>query len=350
MAKRLHVLILISVIALIGTLASSVLGQTGLGTGWTAQYFNNTTLEGSPVYSESLPGGINFNYGTGSPNPLVQVDNFTARFTSIQLFTQGTYEFVVASDDGVRVFIDNVLVLDRFVGRVLTTDRFQQSLTAGSHSLTVEYLELVDQAAIQFQWFLVSSTAPTVPPGGGGIIATPFGTPPPTVVYTGPSATVAGVRGLALRTGPYLGASYITALIGGQSYPVLARNRDEGVYNWYLIQVGDRRGWASGRYLQLNIEPNSLPIQNSVFDEFANPPDSGIASIATRAVMNLRARPSNRSPQIGSIPWGATASLLGRTVQAGIDQWYQVNYNGQIGWIAAPWVTVRGERYNVPVR
>jgi uncharacterized protein YraI len=348
MAKRHHALILAVLMALIGTLTSVVLGQSGLGTGWTVQYFNSTTLSGGPIYTETLPNGINFNWGTGSPNPLVPVDNFSARYTSVQLFTQGTYEFVAASDDGVRVFIDNVLVLDRFVGRVLTTDRFQQTLTAGSHSLTVEYLELIDQAALQFQWFLISAGVATVPPGGG--FATPFGTPAPTAVYTGPAATVAGVRGLALRTGPYLGATYITALVGGQGYPVLARNRDEGVYNWYLLQVGDRRGWASGRYLQLNVDPNSLPIQGSVFDEFANPPDPGIATAVTRAVMNLRARPSNRSPQIGSLPWGAAAALLGRTVQGGTDRWYQVSYNGQVGWIAAPWVTVRGERFNVPVR
>lgn len=346
MPKRRSTLMLAVLLLLLGTLTSMVLGQSGLGTGWTAQYFNNTTLAGGPVYTETLPTGINANWGTGSPNPLVPVDNFSARFTSVQLFTPGTYEFVVASDDGVRVYIDNVLVLDRFIGRVLTTDRFQQTLTAGSHSLTVEYVEFIDQAAVQFQWFLISTG--TLTPVAG-IVPTPFGTPAPTAVYTGPAATVVGVRGLALRTGPYLGASYITALPGQTSYPVLARNRDEGVYNWYLLQVGERRGWASGRYLQLNVDINSLPLQGSVFDEFADPPDIGVIAIP-RAVMNLRARPSTRSPQIGSIPWGATTSLVGRTVQAGIDQWYQVRYNGQVGWIAAPWVTVRGERFNVPVR
>ncbi len=347
MPNRRSTLILAVLIALMGALTSLVLGQSGLGAGWTAQYFNNADLSGSAAYTETLPSGINFNWGTGSPNVLVQPDNFSARFTSVQLFTPGTYEFVIASDDGVRVYIDNVLVLDRFVGRVLTTDRFQQSLTAGSHSITVEYVEYVDQAALQFQWFLISTG--TVTPPGGVVVVTPFGTPPPTAVYTGPSATVVGVRGLALRTGPYLGASYITALIGQQSYPVLARNRDEGVYNWYLLQVGERRGWASGRYLQLNVDINSLPLQGSVFDEFANPPELGVVAIP-RAVMNMRARPSTRSPQIASIPWGAPTSLVGRTVQAGIDQWYQVRYNDQVGWIAAPWVTVRGERFNVPVR
>ncbi|HLU09275.1 MAG TPA: SH3 domain-containing protein [Oceanobacillus sp.] len=348
MAKRHYALMLAVLMALMGG-TFIVLGQSGLGVGWTAQYFNNTSLSGSPVYTETLPNGINFNWGTGSPNALVPVDNWSARFTSVQTLQAGTYEFVVASDDGVRVFIDNVLVLDRFVGRILTTDRFQQNLTAGPHSITVEYVEFVDQAALQFQWFLLAGGTETQVAGGGGGFATPFGTPPPTAVYTGPTVTVVGVRGLAVRTGPYLGASYITALVGQQSYPVLARNRDEGVYTWYLVQVGERQGWSSGRYLTVSVDPETLPIQGSVFDEHANPPDLGVVAIP-RAVMNLRARPSIRSPRIGSIPWGAQTSLVGRTVQGGIDRWYQVRYNGQVGWIAAPWVTVRGDLFRVPVR
>jgi hypothetical protein len=113
--------------------------------------------------------------------------------------------------------------------------------------------------------------------------------------------------------------------------------------------VGERQGWASGRFLQLNVDPLSLPTQGSIFDQIDNAPDRNAFAIP-RAVMNLRARPSDRSPIIGSIPWGDVTSLIGRTVQAGINRWYQVRYNGVVGWIAAPWVTVNGEIYSVPIR
>jgi len=331
--------------------ASLLNAQSGFGTGWTVQYFNNTNLSGTPILTETLPGGINFTWGTGSPNPAVPAENFSARYTSVQNLQAGTYEFVVSSDDGVRVFIDNVLVLDRFFGRVLTTDRFTLNLTAGSHTFVVEYVEFTDQAALSFQWFLTSVTTPgaTVPPGGGtGTIAT-VGPGVPTA-YTGPTATVTGVDGLALRTGPYVGASFITTLTGGSSYPVLARNADEGIYNWYLLQLVDgRTGWASGRYLQLSVDRNTLPLQGSIFDQIDDAADLGVVAIP-RAVMNIRVRPSERTAIIGSIPWGGYASLIGRTVQAGQNRWLQVRYEGVVGWIAAPWVTIQGEIYAVPVR
>lgn len=127
------------------------------GTNWFAEYYNSTDLSGPVVFSEVLPFGLNLNWSSGSPNAAVGTDNFSARFTSTQSFDDGVYLFSASSDDGIRVYIDDVLVHDRFIGRVLTTDRFTYALTAGAHTLKVEFVEFVDNAAIQFQWFLVGS-------------------------------------------------------------------------------------------------------------------------------------------------------------------------------------------------
>ncbi len=348
MKKRHHAvgIAIIVCIMLALVLTPMFSAQADFGTNWTATYYNSTDLSGPVVYTETLPNGININWGTGSPNPAVNSDNFSARFTSTQLFNAGTYEFVASSDDGDRVFIDGVLVLDKFIGRTLTTDRVDQTLTAGTHSIEVDYVEFIDQAAIQFQWFQLSTGGtPGLTPGisGGGVL-TP-GTPGACTVC----ATVTGVRGLALRTGPYLGASYITSLTGGQGYQVLARNDDEGIYNWYALQDGTHTGWASGRYLQLSVDINTIPLSSSIFDQIDNAPDIG-ARAYPRAVMNLRSRPSERMPKIASIPWGAPLQLIGRTVQAGKDKWLQVRYNGIVGWVDARWVTEQGEIFNVPIR
>ncbi|MBN8635339.1 MAG: TIR domain-containing protein [Anaerolineae bacterium] len=127
------------------------------GTNWTAHYYNNTELKGFPVYSERLPAGININWGMGSPSPLVHTDNFSARFHSVQVFDEALYEFAVSSDSGVRVFFDNSLILDQFIPRPLTTDRFQIRMTPGIHEIQIEYFAGVGQAAIQVMWFIRES-------------------------------------------------------------------------------------------------------------------------------------------------------------------------------------------------
>ncbi len=241
---------------LVLTLLPSALVRADFGTNWTAQYYDNKDLSGDPVQTDNGINGINFNWGSGKPISKVDSDKFSIRYTSTQTFGQGTYEFILSSDDGARIFIDGNLVLDRFVSRPLTTDRFQQTLSAGDHSLKVEYFENTDNASIQFQWFLVSAaTTPVVvlTPGVGTVV-TPAG-PAATIAPSGPQASLTFVRGLALRTGPYLGATMITTLTRDTTYNVLGRNRSEGIYNWYLIQTSDgRQGWASGRYLDLNVE------------------------------------------------------------------------------------------------
>lgn len=137
-----------------------------MGTNWNATYYNSTDLSGAIVYTEMLGNGVDINWGAGSPDLSVQADNFSARFTSVQTFTDADYVFSITSDDGVRIYIDGVLVMDKFIPRVLTTDRFEHTFTAGVHSLTVEYVEFVDQAAIRVEWFIVGTEPPLEAPQG----------------------------------------------------------------------------------------------------------------------------------------------------------------------------------------
>jgi uncharacterized protein YraI len=343
----------IAPVILLLVITSVVLGQSGFGTGWTAQYFNNTTLSGSPVFTETLGGGINFNWGTGSPNPLVPVDNFTARYTSVQLFAQGTYEFVASSDDGIRVYIDNVLVLDRFFGRVLTTDRFQQTLTAGSHSLTVEYLELIDQAIVQFQWLQVSGVAtPGVPPTFGPaptVGPTPTATriPPTPLPPIPPGAltgTVIRAQVLLVRGAPYLGAPVVGRVLRGQTYAVVGRDEDA---RWFLLQLSGTQGWVWGYYLFVNGNEFNAPIRSPFVVQGDPAALTGVVG-QTSATLRLRAEPNTVSMQIGRIPWGDLLPIIGRT--PGSD-WYQVVFRGTTGWVASEFVNIiEGDINSVPVR
>lgn len=332
-------LTIILVVLAVGPLAPA---NAEFGTNWTAQFYNCTDFACGVAATVLYPNGINFVWGNGSPTdslgvPIAGVNpnGFAVRFSSTQSFVGGTYDFILTSDDGVRLYIDGNLVLDKFVARPLTTDTIGVTLTAGTHSIIVEYFDNVDAATIQVQW---------VPQG------TFTGTPGITATAVPVAkASVVSVRGLSVRTGPYLGASLITIARPGTEYDVAAKNSSEGIYTWYLITVGERQGWASGRYLQLNVDPATIPSQNTIFDQIDNAPDIGVRGYP-RAVMNLRVRPSIRTQRLDQIPWGDEVIIIGRTVQAGQNRWYHVRWKDKIGWIFAPYVTVRGPLDAVPIR
>lgn len=337
----LNVVVAVSAIVMLLVLLPAMPAQAEFGTNWTAQFYNCTDFTCASAATVVYPSGINASWGTGSPTdangaviPGVNPDNFAVRFSSTQSFVADNYDFQITSQDGFRLYIDGALVQDEFVTRSLTTSTVTVSLTAGSHSIIVEYFNSTGSATIQVQWF----QAGAVPTGA------PTGTPQPIA-----QASVVSVRGLAVRTGPYLGASLITVARPGNIYDVSARNTSEGIYTWYLITVGDQIGWSSGRYLQIEGDINNIPLIGTIFDQIDAAPDIGVRGV-TRAIMNFRVRPSIRTARLFQIPWGDEVVILGRTIQGGKDFWYHVSYNGVVGWIFAPYVSVSGPIDALPVR
>jgi uncharacterized protein YraI len=334
--------ILLSLILLSFALALSV--QAEFGTNWTAAFYDNTSFSGNPVRTFSGINGINFSWPErpriGDQEALAQADNFSVRFTSTQTFNADTYRFDIAVDDNVRVFIDDQQVFEDFSGGPVKVLSFTRAMTAGTHTLRVDFVEVSAAAVIQFQWF-PQGTAPT----SIALTTVPTGTPIPPLT----ASVSSSVRGLAVRTGPYLGASMVTVALPGQNYPVLARNPSEEGVTWYQINVDGRIGWSSGRYLTFSTDPGGLGVAGSVFDTLDNPVDVGVRA-APRSIMYLRARPSTRTPILATIPWGAEMPLYNRTVQGGQNRWFQVRYEGQVGWIFAPYVSVRGSINDVPIR
>ena len=124
------------------------------------------------------------------------------------------------------------------------------------------------------------------------------------------------------------------------NYPLLARNEREGLFTWYLIQYDeDTVGWSSGRYLFVEGDENVLPYADSIFPTLPVEEYKGVTGI-TRSVMNLRQYPSPRTPLLAQIPWGGEVKILSRTVQGGMNFWYQVRWEDQIGWILAAYVGI----------
>ncbi|MCU0474670.1 MAG: SH3 domain-containing protein [Anaerolineae bacterium] len=354
-------LLLILVLGLGFTFSQPTAAQN-VGTGWTGTFYNNTNLSGTPVVSNiPYPNGVFFNWSSNPPKdgngviiPGMPADNFSAFFTSTQQFNvAGNYSFIVYANDGVRVFIDNQIFLDQFAPFNNPAPNAFQTFTftyvknvPGPVNIRVEYVEFANDSNLVVQW-----NVPGGGGGGGGGGLTPTGpTATPVPIAT---AEVITVKGLALRTGPYLGASMVGVIRPNKIYPILEKNFDEGLFPWYRLQDGDRVGWASGRYLRVNGNVAIIPTTQTVFDRIDNPTDlpSALNVIGyTRSVMNLRRRPSERTQLLDQIPWGDGVQIIGRTVQGNRNFWLQVRWRDKVGWIYAPFVTIEGLIEAVPIR
>ena len=119
-------------------------------------YYNNMTLSGTPVLTR-LDTTINFDWGTGSPNPKVSADQFSARWTRTAFFPEGTYLFTVTADDGVRLFFDGAPIIDHWVNQPPTTYTRTVWVTKGTHSIIMEYYENTGVATAKFSFQLISS-------------------------------------------------------------------------------------------------------------------------------------------------------------------------------------------------
>ncbi|MDB6072175.1 MAG: hypothetical protein JWL81_3346, partial [Verrucomicrobiales bacterium] len=133
----------------------------GSGPGLLGEYFDGMTPGLAAPLLSRVDAGIDFNWGDGSPGPAVPVDYFSARWTGfITAPSSETFTFFVPSDNGVRVWINNQLVLDKWTPLdVSGWHSFTRPMTAGQAvPIKVEYAELYGGANITLFWFSDTQT------------------------------------------------------------------------------------------------------------------------------------------------------------------------------------------------
>jgi LysM repeat protein len=138
-------------------------------TGWRGEYYAGTSLAGAPCFVR-YDSAINFHWGTGGPAACVGTDLFSVRWARTFTFRGGVYRFTTVVDDGVRILIDGVVVLDAWKVQPETRYSVDVSLTPGSHTVTVEYFEHTGVATIQMTFARL-----------GDVVVTPVPTPVPTI-------------------------------------------------------------------------------------------------------------------------------------------------------------------------
>jgi LysM repeat protein len=116
---------------------------------WQGQFWDNRFLSGAPKFTRSATL-VDFNWGTAGPGGGIAGTNFSARWNRTREFAAGRYRFHVLVDDGVRVWLDNVLIIDQWHDTAPRQYSVESQLSAGTHSLQIDYYQNQGGAQIKF--------------------------------------------------------------------------------------------------------------------------------------------------------------------------------------------------------
>lgn len=276
---------------------------------WRGEYFNNKDLAGNPAVVRD-DGSINFNWGNGAPAGGMNADNFSVRWTRSLNLAAGRYRFTTTTDDGVRLWVNNQLIIDKWMTQTATTYSAEIDLAAGSVPVRMEYFENGGHAQASLSWTQISSTPP--PPSSSG------------------TAIVTAFR-LNVRYGPGTGFGIITKINQGTVVQLLGRNE---AATWVYVQLPNgTQGWVSASYLQSSTDFATLPLWTG------SPPSTGTGGAPTATVtayyLNVRSGPgisyniltvTTRNTVVTMTHRNAAATWVRVILPSGLQGWVSASY------------------------
>ena len=188
---------------------------TGTGTGLRADYFNNTNAA-APVIVSRVDATVDFDWGNGSPASGVNTDSFSARWTGqVEAPVSGNYTFSTLGDDGIRLWVNGVLLIDDWNGHPpkLNTGPVIALVGGQKYDIRMEFFDNVGGAVARLLWAYPGQDQQVVPK---------------TRLY--PAASSSGGRTAAVGRGEYETTTLVV-------FPVPAR--DEVRVRYYAAEAGE---------------------------------------------------------------------------------------------------------------
>jgi hypothetical protein len=138
--------------------------QPGSGTGLSAEYYDAIDFTGAVV--RRIDPTVNFDWQSDAPVAGMGADTFSVRWQGqVQPLYTETINFHVTTDDGVRLWVNNQLLVDQWVPQAATEHMGSISLQAGTrYNLRLEYFEDGGAAVAKLAWSSARQGKQIIPP------------------------------------------------------------------------------------------------------------------------------------------------------------------------------------------
>jgi uncharacterized repeat protein (TIGR01451 family) len=232
----------------------------GTGLGLYAQYFDNMDLTGATT--TRLDSTVNFNWSTGSPDPAIGADTFSARWTgAVQPLYSEVYTFFTYSDEGVRLWVDGQQIINNWTAHTLSTNSGSLALEAGRlYQLRLEYFENTGNAAVTLAWASTNQALQAIP--RSQLYPLPVITTQPASRNIAPGATVTfSVAALGQPPLTYQWRCSGTNIADATNPSLPLTNVQLSASGGYSVEVSNVYGAVTSRVAILNV--GSAPVLTS---------------------------------------------------------------------------------------
>ncbi len=121
--------------------------------GLLGEYFDNKEMKGKPILTR-VDKKIEFDWKTNAPKESLPADHFSVRWTGkLMSPISGKYNIGASADDGVRIYIDNKLVVDAWSGGSKKLYQTEFEFKKGKqYDIKIEYYDGTFKAFMQLGW------------------------------------------------------------------------------------------------------------------------------------------------------------------------------------------------------
>lgn len=134
------------------------------GIGLKGDYFGTATLSGRTTLMQTDPS-VDFDWQRGAPDASLPADKFSVRWTGqVQTNYSETYTFYTRADDGTRLWVNGMLLIDDWTNHAVREKQGQITLQASQkYDIKLEYFENGGQAVCKLLWSSPSQSKQVIP-------------------------------------------------------------------------------------------------------------------------------------------------------------------------------------------